>query len=88
MEEILNEPKVVEAPSCEETSSLQSSEKDERKRLDKMKKQKLCQLVKKDSLKKHPKEYQELVSNAAYLCLKCGRAAKEKTSVCKPAPLK
>jgi len=71
----------------EEDSSAKASEHS-RKRLDKMKKQKLCKLVKNDALKKHPEEYQELVSDAAYVCLKCGRAAKDKASLCRPSLMK
>lgn len=51
-------------------------------------KKKLCKLVKDDYLKKHFKEYRQLVADPEFLCGKCGRAAKEKASLCKPAPMK
>lgn len=50
-------------------------------------KRKLCKLVKKDFLKKHYKEYEELVLNPGYICGKCGRAAKDAKSLCKPMPI-
>jgi hypothetical protein len=48
------------------------------------KKRKLCKLIKKDFLKKHFKEYEELVLNPGYICGKCGRVAKDAKSLCKP----
>lgn len=44
----------------------------------------LCKLVKRDYLKKHFKEYQELVTNPLFICRKCGRVAKEKQYLCRP----
>ena len=51
-------------------------------------KRKLCKLVKKDFLKKHVKEYEELVLNPRYICGKCGRAAKDAKSLCRPIPVR
>lgn len=47
----------------------------------------LCKLVKKDHLEKHFAEYEELVVNPEYICRKCGRAANDKKSLCKPVPI-
>lgn len=48
----------------------------------------LCKLVKDDAHEKHFKEYAALVCQPAYICKKCGRAAAEKESLCKPAGIK
>ncbi|KJJ85738.1 hypothetical protein OMAG_000405 [Candidatus Omnitrophus magneticus] len=45
---------------------------------------KLCKLANKEYLKNNMKEYLELVVNAAYVCGKCGRVAKEEKYLCKP----
>jgi hypothetical protein len=83
---IIKEEVVAEMP--EVISIEETSEQDNNNRLNKMKKQMLCKLVKNSSLKKHPDEYQELVSDATYICLKCGRVAKDKSSLCKPKLMK
>lgn len=87
-EELVKVPEAVETEALEEAAPSETSEHHGSKRLDKMKKQKLCKLVKNNSLKKHPEEYQALVSDAAYICLKCGRVAKDKSSLCKPMAMK
>jgi hypothetical protein len=43
----------------------------------------LCKLVKRDELKL----VRTLVTDAAFFCKKCGRAAREKKILCKPSPL-
>ncbi|MCF7794411.1 MAG: hypothetical protein K9N09_04735 [Candidatus Cloacimonetes bacterium] len=48
---------------------------------------KLCKLVKKDYHKTNLKEYSELVKYPRYICQKCGHAAAEAKSLCKPAKL-
>jgi len=45
--------------------------------------QHLCKLVKRDDLG----QVRKLAREAAYLCLKCGRAARDKNSLCDPSPL-
>jgi hypothetical protein len=47
-------------------------------------KHKLCKLIKKNYLKKHFKEYEELVLSPRFICGKCGRVAKDAKSLCKP----
>jgi hypothetical protein len=44
----------------------------------------LCKLVHDDILDDHFSEYQALVNPPAYICKKCGRAAADKKSLCKP----
>lgn len=44
----------------------------------------LCKLVKKEYMVKHTEEYQQLVKDPRYFCLKCGRAAHDKKSLCRP----
>lgn len=51
------------------------------------KKHTLCKLVKKDYIKEHFSDYQALVSDPEYICKKCGRAAKDAVSLCKPLPI-
>jgi len=46
----------------------------------------LCEL-KKDYLKENLKEYKKLVRDARFVCKKCGRAAKDEESLCKPVSL-
>lgn len=43
----------------------------------------LCKLVKRDEWD----AVRELVKGAAYICEKCGRAAREKGNLCAPSPL-
>ncbi|MEI8217175.1 MAG: hypothetical protein WCF96_08745 [Eubacteriales bacterium] len=57
------------------------------KKKERIRKTKLCKLVKKDFLKKHLDDYKELVTEPAWLCLKCGRTAKEMKSLHKPVAL-
>jgi hypothetical protein len=35
----------------------------------------------------NPKEYKELVKNAAYMCKNCGRVAASEENLCKPEKL-
>lgn len=57
------------------------------KKLERARKRTLCKLVKKDFLKKHLREYKELVKDPIWVCRKCGRAANNMESLCKPARL-
>jgi len=43
--------------------------------------QHLCKLVKRDELE----QVRKLVKDAAFLCEKCGRAAREKDNLCDPS---
>lgn len=45
----------------------------------------LCELEK--HLDKHLEEYKDLVRQAAYVCRRCGRAARREDNLCKPEPL-
>jgi hypothetical protein len=45
----------------------------------------LCKI--KDHIKEDFDEYRQLVKDARFVCLKCGRAAREEHHLCKPAPL-
>lgn len=47
----------------------------------------LCKLVKKDFVKEQFSDYQALVADPEYICKKCGRAAKDAASLCKPLPI-
>lgn len=49
---------------------------------------KLCKLVKDDILDKDIKEYIKLVSEAKYVCRKCGRTAKKEENLCSAKKLK
>lgn len=44
----------------------------------------LCKIVKNSDIEKHFAEYQALVNPPRYICKKCGRAAADKKSLCKP----
>lgn len=44
----------------------------------------LCKIVKNSDIEKHFGEYQALVNPPAFICKKCGRAAADKKSLCKP----
>ena len=43
----------------------------------------LCKLVKRGELEK----VRKLVTDAAFICTKCGRAARDKDNLCSPSPL-
>ena len=43
----------------------------------------LCKLVKREEFEK----VRKLVKEAAYICMKCGRAARDKDNLCSPSPL-
>lgn len=45
--------------------------------------QHLCKLAKRDEIK----QLRALVKDAAYLCTKCGRAAREPDNLCEPSRL-
>ncbi len=45
---------------------------------------KLCKLAKNKYMDKHTQEYLRLVEDPRYICLKCGRAAHDKKSLCRP----
>ena len=49
---------------------------------------KLCKLVKDDILDKDIKEYIKLVSDAKFVCRKCGRTAKKEENLCSAKKLK
>jgi hypothetical protein len=53
----------------------------------KLKDKSLCKLVKDDALEEALPLYKELVQDPTHLCLKCGRAAKDKKRLCKPEEL-
>ncbi len=44
----------------------------------------LCKLIKKDFIKDNIADYSSLVKDAVYVCMKCGRVAKDKKNLCKP----
>lgn len=46
-------------------------------------KEKMCKLCKKGVLKDNFDEYAKLVGNAKFICTKCGRAADNKSNLCK-----
>ncbi len=48
---------------------------------------KLCSLVKKGVVKEDRKQYRELVTDAHYLCKRCGRVACKAKNLCKPTDL-
>jgi len=53
-----------------------------------MKKNKsICSLSKSD-IEKDFKEICEIVKDPKYICLKCGRAANQKSNLCKPEKMK
>ncbi len=58
-----------------------------KKKAAKIKKKVLCKLCKDDCLKSDFEEYAELVRDSAYICTKCGRAAKNDQNLCKPKAL-
>ena len=45
----------------------------------------LCKL--KDDIKENFDRYRQLVKDARFVCLKCGRAAREDKYLCKPASI-
>ena len=49
---------------------------------------KLCKLVKDDILDKDIKEYIKFVSDAKFVCRKCGRTAKKEENLCSAKKLK
>lgn len=67
----------------EEPKSINKNTKDKKTK----KKHTLCKLVKKDYVKEHFPDYQALVADPEYICKKCGRAAKDDASLCKPLPI-
>lgn len=89
-----NEKDISENKKAEFLEHIQSAmndkaEKEKEKKKDKKKKSSsakstLCKMVKKDYLKKHIMEYQDLVIHPHYICIKCGRTAHDKKYLCKP----
>ncbi len=45
----------------------------------------LCDLRK--QIQEHLEEYKQLVRDPAYVCRKCGRAARNADNLCRPEPL-
>lgn len=52
--------------------------------MDNKKPKTLCKMAKKDFLKNNPGEFLARVGSGEFLCLKCGRVAEEKASLCQP----
>ena len=48
----------------------------------------MCELVKKEVHTDKPKAYSSLIDEPGYYCAKCGRAANNEDSLCKPKKLK
>lgn len=46
-------------------------------------KEKMCKLCKKDAPKDNFEEYAKVVGEAKFICTKCGRAADNKSNLCK-----
>lgn len=49
---------------------------------------KLCKLVSDGFLDDHTKKYTQMVNNPKYVCMKCGRAANDEDSLCRPKKIK
>lgn len=49
---------------------------------------KLCKLVSDGFLDDHTKKYTQMVNNPKYVCMKCGRAANDEASLCRPKKIK
>ncbi len=45
---------------------------------------KICKQVKEDLMKEDFKKYSKLMDKPKYICTKCGHAANEEDSLCKP----
>jgi hypothetical protein len=45
----------------------------------------LCKM--KDDIKENFERYRQLVKDARFVCMKCGRVAHDEKNLCKPAPL-
>jgi hypothetical protein len=83
--------KPSQASEIQETIEQKITEPEKEKRSKKEKKKAkentrgpLCKLVKSGFMDEHFSEYQDLVNPPAYICKKCGRAAADKKSLCKP----
>ena len=84
--------KVIPDSSVEEMAQPVAQEPEKEKKSKKEKKKfkavahgPLCKLSKSGFVEDHFKEYKALVVPPAYICKKCGRAAADKKSLCKPA---
>lgn len=49
---------------------------------------KLCKLVSDGFLDDHTKKYTQMVNDPKYVCMKCGRAANDEDSLCRPKKIK
>jgi hypothetical protein len=49
---------------------------------------KLCKLVSDGFLDDHTKKYTQMVNEPKYVCMKCGRAANDESSLCRPKKMK
>jgi hypothetical protein len=49
---------------------------------------KLCKLVSDGFLDDHTKKYIQMVNEPKYVCMKCGRAANDEDSLCRPKKIK
>ena len=80
---------VIEEMAKPEAVNMDTAEKKDKKgKKDKKNKAaenvSLCKLVKKGYMDKHLKEYQQLLADPQFICLKCGRVAHDKKSLCRP----
>ena len=77
-------PQTLEVSQTTRTEKTDKEKKHKEKKTKAMGRGPLCKLAKNGFLDGHFKEYQALVNPPAYICKKCGRAAVDKKSLCKP----